>query len=128
MIGFVNKIKKLAKKTKQDFWVKTQKDSFNEELAKKIQKIEHKKSKTVSTKNCSPTYLSISNNLNESNEQVFKAGVYNLTKIAINNQQYRKDILQILEEQLKNNKYSQRLMGYLAIKISIIKNLEEPSE
>ncbi len=82
---------------------------------------ENKKT-TAKNKICTPTWRTIAEQISDSRDQVFRAAVLNLTKIAISCQSYRNSILELLQRSLCSQSADETRKEYLAKKIAEIKN------
>lgn len=122
MPKLVSTIKTFVAKTGKKIFYNSPRDPYNVNVAKDIQKTECDLAKGCELEKFTPPYKEVLEQLNVENEQIFRAVVYNLSRIAINRKKYRKDILHHLEEHYFSGKRSTVLQGYLAIKISKIKN------
>jgi ATP-dependent exoDNAse (exonuclease V) beta subunit len=127
MAKLVYKLKTLVSAAKGKIFKYLKQDTINENEAKKIQKTGYYDSRAANTKKYSPPYLSILEQLNDDSEQVFRSVVCKLTRIALNRKEYRAEILSHLEEHHSEYKRSRELFGYLALKISEIKNTDYSS-
>lgn len=88
----------------------------------KIQKsaydLSHLKQKDIIT----PPYLDIAEQLQVDDDQIFRAAVYNLTNIAVNEERYAAEIIKALEETAFQCNRSGEQLDYVKSKINIIKN------
>lgn len=71
---------------------------------------------------CTPAWQEIAKQITDSREQVFKAAIFNLTKIAISCPKYRENIIELLQQSLCAKNTNQQRKAYLMIKIDEIKN------
>ncbi len=81
-----------------------------------------KESKKTPTKNniCTPAWKTIAEQITDSRDQVFEAAVLNLTKIALSCQNYRNNILELLQRSLCSQSANETRKKYLAKKIAEI--------
>lgn len=120
--AIINKIKNLVKRTGSSLFGSNVKNSgITEEIAKKIQRnsyeLSHKNDKDTYT----PSYLIIAEQLQVSDDQIFKAAVFNLTNIAIATKKYSPAILSLLDKYSKDNTQSSDKREYIKIKMDEIK-------
>ncbi|MBP5399077.1 MAG: hypothetical protein J6Y53_01490 [Alphaproteobacteria bacterium] len=81
------------------------------------------KKKTTAKQNiCTPTWLQIAEQIDDSRDQVFRTAVLNLTKIALSCQNYRNNILELLQQTLCSQSSDETRKEYLAKKIAEIEN------
>lgn len=117
--AIVNKLKSLVKRTGMIFISKPDL-GITEEIAKKIQKsaydLSHRKGKDSYT----PPYLMIAEQLQVEDEQIFKAAVFNLSLIAINEPKNAPAILDILGKYTDDFRRNIDETNYLKAKISKI--------
>ena len=96
--AIINRIKCLVKKTGSSFFRRRKDPGISEDIAKKIQKsaydLSHLKQKDIIT----PPYLDIAEQLQVDDDQIFRAAVYNLTNIAVNEERYAAEIIKALED------------------------------
>ena len=89
--------------------------------AKKLQKeFFEQKNKNLS-KQITPPFLEIADQLEAEDDQVFHAAVYNLGLVALAQKKYRKEILNILGEYAENKRKTQEQRAYVQEKIDEIK-------
>ena len=65
------------------------------------------------SKDFTPTYLLVAQDLNSREDQVFEAAVYYLCVIARQKQEYRKEIIALLKEEMKKNKAQSARTAYI---------------
>ena len=82
---------------------------------------ENKKT-TAKNKICPPTWSTIAEQISDSRDQVFKAAVLNLTKIAISCRNYRNNILELLQRSFCSQSANENRKEYLAEKIAEIES------
>lgn len=98
-------------------------NQISESIAKKIQKSSFEKTHQQQEDVYTPPYKIIAEQLQSSNDQIFRAAVFNLTNIALNRKQYSNDILLILEKTLEDKIRSKEQLEYVRIKIGQIRQL-----
>ncbi len=91
--------------------------------AKKIQKTAYENTFCSSDDSCTPVYPEIAAQLDDKNEQVVRAAVLNLYKIAENCGQYRANILDILSRRAENMSFGNEMQAYIDDKISRLKKM-----
>ena len=120
--AIINRIKCLVKKTGSSFFRRRKDPGISEDIAKKIQKsaydLSHLKQKDIIT----PPYLDIAEQLQVDDDQIFRAAVYNLTNIAVNEERYAAEIIKALEETAFQCNRSGEQLYYVKSKINVIKN------
>ena len=120
--AIINRIKCLVKKTGSSFFRRRKDPGISEDIAKKIQKsaydLSHLKQKDIIT----PPYLDIAEQLQVDDDQIFRAAVYNLTNIAVNEERYAAEIIKALEETSFQCNRSGEQLDYVKSKINVIKN------
>lgn len=111
-----------SKKTGSSFFRRRKDPGISEDIAKKIQKsaydLSHLKQKDIIT----PPYLDIAEQLQVDDDQIFRAAVYNLTNIAVNEERYAAEIIKALEETAFQCNRSGEQLEYVKNKINVIKN------
>lgn len=120
--AIISKIKNLVKRTGSSLFGSNIKNSgITEEIAKKIQRnaydLSHKADKDTYT----PSYLIIAEQLQVSDDQIFKAAVFNLTNVAIATKKYSSEILTLLDQYSKDNSQSFEKREYVKMKMGEIK-------
>ena len=120
--AIINRIKCLVKKTGSSFFRRRKDPGISEDIAKKIQKsaydLSHLKQKDIIT----PPYLDIAEQLQVDDDQIFRAAVYNLTNIAVNEERYAAEIIKALEETAFQCNRRGEQLEYVKNKINVIKN------
>lgn len=120
--AIINRIKCLVKKTGSSFFRRRKDPGISEDIAKKIQKsaydLSHLKQKDIIT----PPYLDIVEQLQVDDDQIFRAAVYNLTNIAVNEERHAAEIIKALEETAFQCNRSGEQLDYVKSKINVIKN------
>ena len=95
--------------------------AYPKTLPKKFKKsaydLSHLKQKDIIT----PPYLDIAEQLQVDDDQIFRAAVYNLTNIAVNEERYAAEIIKALEETAFQCNRSGEQLDYVKSKINVIK-------
>ena len=120
--AIINKIKCLVKKTGSSFFKRNKNSAISESIAKKIQKSAYELSHLRQKDIVSPPYLDIVEQLQVSDNQIFRAAVYNLTNIAINEERYAAEIIKALEEAAFQCNRTKEQIDYVREKIDFLKN------
>lgn len=120
--AIINKIKCLVKKTGSSFFRRHKNSGISEDIAKKIQKsaydLSHLKPKDI----INPPYLDIAEQLQVDDDQIFRAAVYNLANIAVNEERYATEIIKALENLAFQCNRTKEQLEYVKGKINLIKN------
>lgn len=117
--AIVNKLKSLVKRTGMMFTSKPDL-GITEEIAKKIQKSAYDLSHHKRKDSYTPPYLMIAEQLQVEDEQIFKAAVFNLSLIAINEPKNAPAILDILNKCIDDSRRNIDETNYLKAKITKI--------
>ena len=121
--AIIDKIKNLVRKTGNIF--KGDKTvGITEAIARKIQKGAYEAAQVVDKDSKTPPYKTIAEQLQSKDEQIYKASVYMLRNIAINEKKNRDEIIKVLEKSAEKNKKNQELYDYTTKKINEIKILK----
>ena len=120
--GILNKIKALVAKTSRSIiWRGRPKDNeISEKIAQKIQKNSYDFSQLKRKDSFTPPYLSLAEQMQVEDEQIFRAAVYNMANIAVTRRKYRADILNIFNDYVTNEAVSESKKDYLRHKIAEI--------
>lgn len=118
--NLIHKIKSLVKKTSSSFFKKHNDFGISEAIAKKIQVSAYDLSHAKNKHEITPPYLDIAEQLHVEDDQIFRAAVYNLTNIALNEARYAQPILEALENATKQTYRTKEQLDYLKIKINTI--------
>ena len=121
-LKIVEKIKKLVEKTGSTFLQKRRKTyHVSEATAKSIQKKDYdlrtKKQSNVVT----PPYLLLADQLEVKDDQIFRASVFSLAKIAVNEKTSAPEIIVILEKHADSSTRTEDQRNYIISKIELIK-------
>lgn len=122
-LGILNKIKSLVAKTGRGIiWRGRPKDNeITEKIAQKIQKNSYDFSMMQRKDTYTPPYLSLADQLQVDDEQIFQAAVYNLANIAIARPRYAADIVGVLQGYLSKGDTTEARRAYVAKKLAEIK-------
>lgn len=118
--NLIHKIKSLVKKTSSSFFKKHNDFGISETIAKKIQVSAYDLSHSKDKLEVTPPYLDIVEQLHVEDDQIFKAAVYNLTNIALNETRYAQSILEAFENVSKQSYRTKEQLDYLKAKINLI--------
>lgn len=88
------------------------------DAAKKIQKVASQTDKCYAHGDYKPPYLEIVAQLDSEKEQIFRAAVFSLYKIAFISKNYRQEILHILQKKAETLQMGSGRYAYVAEKIS----------
>lgn len=119
--AIIEKIKGLVKKTSKTLFRTKRDPGITEDIAKKIQKSAYDLSHIKEKDSLTPPYKIIAEQLQVEDDQIFRAAVYSLANIAVNENQYAEDIMRILEE-AANHHHNKDQIEYVKTKINTIKN------
>ncbi len=121
--AIINKIKSIVSRTGNLF--RSEKNvGITEAIARKIQKSAYDAMTAEEKDSYTPPYISIAEQLQSKNDQIFRGAVFYLHNIAINEPKNAKEIKEILEKTLSANKLTPQQMDYVKNKIANIKNFE----
>lgn len=120
--AIIDKIKCLVRKTGSTIFRAKRDLGISEDIAKKIQKsaydLSHLKQKDTST----PPYILLAEQLQVDDDQIFRATVFNLANIAVNEEKYSTEIIKKLEDAMSYDHRSKEQAEYIKNKISMIKD------
>lgn len=119
-INLVKKIKGLVKKAKHSLQLKKQSGTISEKIALQIQKNAYDISRRQIKDTYTPVYKNIAEQLQATDDQIFRSAVYNLTKMA-QNKHFTEEIIALLQKQQKNPDRTSEQQEYLEQKIAKIK-------
>ena len=92
-------------------------------LAKKIQQRAYEHTLAKHEDSFSPTYLQMVPDLDDKNEQVFRAAVHYLGKIAENNKKYREQIVILMNNRIASSRLSDDRKQQLKAKVDYLQSL-----
>ena len=118
--GILNKIKSLVAKTGRSIiWRSRPKDNeISEKIAQKIQKNSYDFSMLKRKDTFTPPYLSLSDQLQVDDDQIFRAAVYNMANIAVARGKYAADIVNIFNSYLQKDGMPEVRRDYVRQKLS----------
>ena len=125
--SFFNKIKAMVAKTGRSIiWRgRSQDNDISEKIAQKIQKNSYDFSQQFHKDTYTPPYLSLVEQLEVDDEQIFQAAVYNLANIAIARSRYGQDIVNIFDNYLQKDSRKLERKDYVAHKLYEIRKSEK---
>lgn len=123
--AIIHKIKSIVKgRTDKAVLPSANQESISQKIANRIQNTAYEHLKSKSKKDSyTPTYLVIAEQLGVDNNQIFFAAVFTLSRIAVSKKSYKKPILDILTNTLKDNNDNEDRTSYVSQKIDEIKSL-----
>ena len=116
--AIINKIKSIVKKTGGLFTPSN--NGITTAIARKIQRTSYEVTKRQEKDSFTPPYLWIAEELQSNDAQIFKASVYYLANIAINEPRYTDAILDILGKNIDSVKNDKDKIDYIKEKIDYI--------
>lgn len=121
--AIINKIKNIVSRTGNLF--RGEKNvGITEAIARKIQKSAYDAMIEDEKDSFTPPYISIAEQLQSKNDQIFRGAVFYLHNIAVNEPKTTKEIKEILEKTLVANKLTPQQADYVKNKIADIKSFE----
>lgn len=121
--GIIKKLKNIVQKTGTVFFRSGKDRGITEEIARKIQKSAYESLHAKRKESFTPPYKQIAEQLQVSDDMIYRAAVCRLADIAANEEKLSSDILGILELQLQNEKRTQEQLDYVQAKIDFIKKV-----
>lgn len=121
--GIIKKLKSIVRKTGHVFFRSGREKGITEEIARKIQRTAYETSQQGKKETYTPPYKEIEAQLQVPDESIYRAAVYRLADIAVNEERLAIDILNILENQLKRTDKNQDQLDYINQKIEFIKQI-----
>lgn len=119
--AIINKIKEIVSRTGNLF--RNEKNvGITEAIARKIQKSAYDAMIQEEKDSFTPPYLSIAEQLQSKNDQIFRGAVFYLHNIAINEAKNTEEIKGILEKALATNKLTPQQTDYVKNKLADIKS------
>lgn len=117
--SFFNKIKAMVAKTSRSIiWRgRSQDNEISEKIAQKIQKNSYDYSQVFHKDTFTPPYLSLVEQLEVSDEQIFQAAVFNLSNIAKARHRFSNDIIHILDNYLQKDDIKLERRDYVSHKL-----------
>lgn len=121
--GIIGKLKNIVRKTGNVFFRGDRDRGITEEIARKIQKTAYETLHSGHKETFTPPYKHIAEQLQVTDDMIYRAAVYRLTHIAANEDKLAADILSILELQLQRTDRSKEQQDYIRDKIMYIKKV-----
>lgn len=119
--AIINKIKEIVSRTGNLF--RNEKNvGITEAIARKIQKSAYDAMIQEEKDSFTPPYLSIAEQLQSKNDQIFRGAVFYLHNIAVNEAKNTEEIKGILEKALATNKLTPQQADYVKNKLADIKS------
>lgn len=116
--AIINKIKSVVKKTGGLF--SSGNNGITAAIARKIQKTAYDVSRVPEKDTYTPPYMWIAEELQASDPQIFKASVFCLANIAVNETRYKNDIQTLLKKNLDVYKDDKERTEYIREKMEYI--------
>ncbi len=120
-LAIIDRIKYLVKKTGSSIFGSGRDNSISEEVARKIQKKDYEQTHKIKRVSYTPPYMAVAEQLKIEDAQIFKAAVFNLASIAINEKSAAAEILAILEKNAQHGSRDKEQITYALKKIDEIK-------
>ncbi len=117
--AIINKIKNLVRKTGR-FFILDNNVGISEAIARKIQKSAYNVAHRPDTESLTPPYVIIAEQLQSKDAQIFRAAVFYLSAIAINEPKNTEAILEILGKSIDNARQSKEQIEYVKLKVAEI--------
>lgn len=119
----MSKLTSLVSDTGSKWFRRGREPLISAKAAKKIQQSASERGLRCADDTSTPPYLTIIPQLNDKNDQIFKAAVLNLFKIAMEVKEYRSDILQALSRQAESRRAETESGRWLHEKIERLRQL-----
>ena len=123
--GIIKKLKSIVRKTGNVFFWSGRDKGITEEIARKIQRTAYEVSQTHHKETFTPPYKEIAKQLQVQDETIYRAAIYRLTDIAVNEDRMALDILEMLEQEVKKTSKNKDLQEYIQQKIDFIKQVRK---
>lgn len=121
--SIINKLKSIVRKTGSVFFRGDKDRGITEEIARKIQKSAYESIHTKHKETYTPPYKEVAEQLQVSDDMIYKAAVYRLSRIAANEDKLAADILSILDMQLQRVDRSKEQLDYVRAKMNFVKKV-----
>ncbi len=121
--GIIGKLKNIVRKTGNVFFRSGRDKGITEEIARKIQKTAYETLHAGRKETFTPPYKQIAEQLQVADDMIYRAAVYRLTHIAVNEDKFAAAILDILETQLQRTDRSKEQQDYIRDKMTYIKKV-----
>ncbi len=120
--GILSKIRSLVSKTGRSIiWRNRPKDNdISEKIAQKIQKNSYDFSMMKRKDTFTPPYLSLAEQMQVDDDQIFRAAVYNMSNIALGRPKYAADIIRAFNEYLLKPNAPEARRAYVRTRLEII--------
>ena len=123
--GIIKKLKSIVRKTGNVFFRSGRDKGITEEIARKIQRAAYEVSQTHHKETFTPPYKEIATQLQVQDEAIYRAAIYRLADVAVNEDRMALDILDILEQEIKKSSKSKEVKEYIQQKIDFIKQVRK---
>ena len=123
--ALIHKIKNLVKKTKINVFKRTEEYDITEAAAKKIQKKAYELSHAQPAQGFTPPYLVLADQLQINDDQIYRAVVSTLAKMAVNDEKNAKEIIRLIEASTGFSGKTKEQKDYAGTKIGEIKKVNE---
>ena len=118
--NIIGKIKSLVEKTSNSFFSRKE-PNITEDVARKIQKTDFELHKKDEKSALTPPYLTVIEQLETDDEQLFQAAAFTLANIALNEKKYAGNIISALEKSTGFDTKNDNRIRYVHDKIEKIK-------
>ena len=123
--GIIKKLKSIVRKTGSVFFRNAREKGITEEIARKIQRIAYEVSQAPHKETYTPPYKEIAQQLQVQDDAIYRAAIYRLTDIAVNEDRAAVDILEILEKELLKENQTKEQKAYIQQKVDFIKQVRK---
>ena len=120
--AIISKLKTLVKKTGHTIFHPSSTPDISQDAARKIQTAAYEISKEKRSDFYTPPYLAVAEQLQVADSQIFRAAVFTLTAIALNEPKQAGEILSAIEKNLFADRLSRDQTEYVRSKIALIKD------
>lgn len=121
--GIIHKLKNIVRKTGSVFFRGGKDRGITEEIARKIQKSAYESIHAKRKDTYTPPYQEIAEQLQVSDDMIYKAAVFQLARIAANEDKLAVDILSRLDMQLQRVDRTKEQLDYVRDKMNFIKKV-----
>ncbi len=123
--GIIKKLKNIVRKTGHVIFRNGRDKGITESIARKIQRTAYEAQQIKHKETYTPPYQEIAKQLQVPDNSIYKAAVYRLASIAVNEDRLAADIMTILEHQLQRSDTSKEQLDYVQGKIDFIKQIRK---
>lgn len=123
--GIIKKLKSIVRKTGSVFFRNAREKGITEEIARKIQRTAYEVSQAPHKETYTPPYKEIAQQLQVQDDAIYRAAIYRLTDIAVNEDRAAVDILEILEKELLKENQTKEQKAYIQQKVDFIKQVRK---